>query len=302
MILYPKYLEDNINDKFNREMDEYKKYVKLFYGENSKCPVDLKTLLEKKENEKEINLWCKMKSGKNWNVNIKKPLVLNLNIKLQEITDKYNNECIFFKNSLKKNLTSSVYLPENDKELEKKLGDLKNIEKELELLRDVFEKERVMIEQIIKERQEILKKLLEIKIKKNNIYEKCVKISGEIKNKIMEIVNNEKEITAGRLEQIAKNVELKPVEVKNWIDYLNYVKEYLEENGKLDKLNNDMIKLKEKFDKINSFYVIEPPVVEISDKLRSEEVVDEKKERKLEIKPKSNKIKIKIRRKKSNKN
>ena len=45
MILYLKYLEDNINGIFNNMMDEYRKYVKMFYSENSKCPEDLKTVL-----------------------------------------------------------------------------------------------------------------------------------------------------------------------------------------------------------------------------------------------------------------
>ena len=60
MILYSKYLEDNIADIFNREMDEYRKYVKLFYEENSKCPGDLKTVLEKEEDVDGYRLWCKI--------------------------------------------------------------------------------------------------------------------------------------------------------------------------------------------------------------------------------------------------
>ena len=35
--MYLKYLEDNLNHKFTKEMDEYKTYVKMFYNEKAKC-------------------------------------------------------------------------------------------------------------------------------------------------------------------------------------------------------------------------------------------------------------------------
>ena len=33
MLMYLKYLEDNLNHKFTKEMDEYKNYVKMFYND-----------------------------------------------------------------------------------------------------------------------------------------------------------------------------------------------------------------------------------------------------------------------------
>ena len=48
MFTYLKYLEDNLNNKYLKEFEEYRKYLKIYYSENSKCPVDSKTLLLKK--------------------------------------------------------------------------------------------------------------------------------------------------------------------------------------------------------------------------------------------------------------
>jgi len=265
MIIYSKYLEDNIDGVFNREMDEYKKYVKMFYDENSRCPGDSKTILEKEENREQIRLWCKMRNGKVWNALISKPLVLNLNIRLNELSNNYNNKCILFKDTLIRNLSSSVYNPDKDKDIEKKLIELKEEEKELESLREVFDKEREKIDDILEKRKLILKNLLEIKIKKNNIFEKCTKINAEIKRKLMEITNNEKDITVTRIEQIAKNVSLKADEVRSWIEYFRYIISYLQENASLDDLNKQMMILKNKYDRINSFFIIKPPVIEITE-------------------------------------
>lgn len=265
MIIYSKYLEDNIEGIYNRDMDEYRKYVKLFYSENSRCPADQKTVLEKEENSEQIRLWCKMRNGKMWNALISKPLIMNLNLKLDELSKNYNNKCLLFKNQLRTNLNSIIYNPEKDKEIEKKLIDLKNEENQLESLKDVFKKERDIIDDIIKKRENILKNLLEIRIKKNNSFKKCILITGEVKRKIMEITKNEKEITTTRLEQIAKNISMKPEEVKNWIEYFRLIIDYLKENAILDELNKKMFDLKYKFEKINSFYIINPPVIEISE-------------------------------------
>lgn len=266
MISYLKYLDDNLAEVFNKEMEEYRKYVKLYYTENSKCPADMKSILEKEETKNELKLWCNTKTGKNWNVLIKKPNVINLNIRLLELTNIYNNEAILFKNLLKNTMNSSVYIPEKDKDIEKKLIHLKVIEGELESVREIFDRQNKMIEEIINNRQEVLKKLFEIKIKKNNIFTECPRLDNNQKKKLIEISKNEKNISVSRLDEISKNVELKPNEVKNWVEYFRLVSEYIVENEKLNNLNKEMISKKDKFEKINSFFIIDPPIIELSEK------------------------------------
>ena len=52
--MYLQYLEDNLNHKFTKDMDEYKNYIKMFYNDRAKCPKDLKTSLERKQDDKKI--------------------------------------------------------------------------------------------------------------------------------------------------------------------------------------------------------------------------------------------------------
>ena len=63
MITYLKYLEDNLNNKYLKEFEEYRKYLKIYYSENSKCPFDSKTLLLKKETATENEIWFKYKTS-----------------------------------------------------------------------------------------------------------------------------------------------------------------------------------------------------------------------------------------------
>jgi len=270
MNLYSKYLEDNLSEKFKKSMDDYQKYLKMFFTENSRCPIDSKTILEKDETTTQIKLWCKSKSSKEWRVTITKPKIINLNHKLNELTLIYKNEGILFKDKLKQNMSSSIYNPEKDKEIEEKLKILKKYENELESVKEVFEQEKNMENEIRRKRQEVLVKLLEIKIQKNNIYKKCPMISNEVKKKLMEISKNEKNLTAVRLSQIAKNVNLNSEDVKNWIQYFSYIMQYLNENENLNNLNNEMMKLVDKFERINSYYILEPPVFDLSSKAKGE--------------------------------
>ena len=94
------------------------------------------------------------------------------------------------------------------------------------------------------------------------------KLDVDKKRKLIEISKNEKNITAGRLEQISKNVELNADEIKNWIEYFRLVSEYVVENEKLNDINKEMTSLKDKFEKINSFFIIEPPIIELSEEAR----------------------------------
>jgi len=275
MTLYSKYLEDNLNDKFKKSMEEYRKYLKMFYTENSKCPIDSKALLDKEETKDQIKLWCKGKGGRDWSATIKKPVVVNLNNVYGELNEKYINNGIIFKNDLKENMLSPMYVPEKDKEIEKKLKNLKEQESELESVKEIFKKEQIMIDDILKKRQLLLVKLLEIKINKENIYRDCPVISAEVKRKLMEIAKNEKTLSEQRLKDIGKNTNLKPEEVKNWIKYFAFIMEYLHENNNLNILNNEMIDLRDKFDKINTNFILEPPDFDISSEPKTKKSEDE---------------------------
>jgi len=257
--MYLKYLEDNLNHKFTKDMDEYKNYVKMFYNDRAKCPKDLKTSLEKKQDDKKIELWCK-----NWRVTIIKPIVINLSILLDNICNEYNKKSDLFKYKLRKNMESDTYKPEDDNEVKEMLIDLKKIEENMNDIKSVFEKEKLIMEDIIQKRKEILKNLAELKIKKDHQFDECIDISKDIFVKLKEIAKNEKKITEQRFTQIAKSISLSLKDTKNWIQYFQYIIDYLNENERLHELNIKMKEINLQFEKINVHFVIEPPKINLS--------------------------------------
>ena len=275
MITYLKYLEDNLNNKYLKEFEEYRKYLKIFYSENSKCPVDSKTLLLKKETATEYEMWCKSKTSKDWKIIIKKPKVYNLNIKLNELNIIYKNQLLLFKQKLRQNLESPIYIPEKDKEMESELNELKKYEGEIESIKELFEKQEENKKVLYLKRQEQLKKLLEIKIKKKNIFQLCEQVDGEVRKQLIEVAKNEKKIDQERIKQIAKTTQITQSNVKNWIDYYKLNMEYVAGMIELGALNNEIFQITEKYEHINSNYVIEPPIISSDKKVRLEEDEDE---------------------------
>ena len=284
MFTYLKYLEDNLNNKYLKEFEEYRKYLKIYYSENSKCPVDSKTLLLKKETATEYEMWCKSKTSKDWKIIIKKPKVYNLNIKLNELNTTYKNKLLLFKQKLRENLESPVYIPEKDKEMESELKALKKYENEIESIKELFEKQEENKKDLYLKRQDQLKKLLEIKIKKKDVFRLCEQVDGDTRKQLIEIAKNEKKVDQERIKQIAKTTQITQSNVKNWIDYYKLNIEYVAEIIELNQLNDEIFKLTEKYDNINSNYVIEPPIITSDkkvkieeDKEKSEESTDSKK-------------------------
>jgi hypothetical protein len=278
MITYLKYLEDNLNNKYLKEFDEYRKYLKIFYSENSKCPVDSKTLLLKKETATEYEMWCKSKTSKDWKIIIKKPKIYNLNIKLNELNTIYKNRLLLFKQKLRQNLESPVYIPEKDKEMESELKELKKYETEIESIKELFEKQEENKKDLYVKRQEQLKNLLEVKIKKKDVFKLCEQVDGEVRKQLIEVAKNEKKIDQERIKQIAKTTQIIQSNVKNWIDYYKLNMEYVDGMIKLGTLNSEIFQLTEKYEHINSNYIIEPPEISSDKKVKFEEVIEKEDE------------------------
>jgi hypothetical protein len=257
--MYSKYLEDNLNHKFTKDMDEYKNYVKMFYNDKAKCPKDLKTTLDRNQDDKKIELWCK-----NWKVIIIKPVVVNLNILFENITEEYSKKSELFMCKLRKNMDSPTYKPEDDNEVKQKLVELKKLENDLNDIKAIFEKEKSIIDDLIQKRKEILKNLAEIKIKKDHQYKECIDISNDIFIKLKEISKNENKITEQRFSQIAKSVSLSLKDTKGWIQYFQYIIDYVKENSLLNELNTRIKDINLQFENINIHFIIEPPKINLN--------------------------------------
>jgi len=257
--MYLQYLEDNLNHKFTKDMDEYKNYIKMFYNDRAKCPKDLKTSLERKQDDKKIELWCK-----NWRVSITKPVVVNLSLLLEDISNEYNKKSDSFKYKLRQNMKSSTYKPEDDNEIKVILIELKKIEDNMNNIKAIFDKEKSIIDDIIQKKKEVLKNLAEIKIKKDHQYKECIDISKEFFIKLKEIAKNEEKITEQRFTQIAKSVSLSLKDTKIWIQYFKYIIDYLKENAKLHDLNLIINKINLQFENINVHFILEPPKINLT--------------------------------------
>jgi hypothetical protein len=221
-------------------------------------------------------MWCKSKTSKDWKIIIKKPKVYNLNIKLNELNIIYKNKLLLFKQKLRQNLESPVYIPEKDKEMESELKELKKYENEIESIKELFEKQEENKKDIYLKRQEQLKKLLEIKIKKKDIFRLCDQVDGDVRKQLIEIAKNEKKIDQERIKQIAKTTQILQSNVKNWIDYYKLNMEYVAGMIELGALNNEIFQLNEKYENINSNYVIEPPEISSDKKVKMEEIKEVK--------------------------
>ena len=257
--MYLQYLEDNLNHKFTKDMDEYKNYIKMFYNDRAKCPKDLKTSLERKQDDKKIELWCK-----NWRVSITKPVVINLSLLLDKYSDEYKKKSDLFKYKLRQNMDSSTYKPEDDNEVKGMLIELKKLEDNMNDIKSIFEKEKSITDDIIQKRKEVLKNLAEIKIKKDHQYKDCIDISKEFFIKLKEIAKNEEKITEQRFTQIAKSVSLSLKDTKIWIQYFKYIIDYLKENAKLHELNSIINKINLQFENINVHFILEPPKINLT--------------------------------------
>ena len=257
--MYLKYLEDNLNHKFTKEMDEYKNYVKMFYNDRAKCPKDLKTTLERKQDDRLIELWCK-----NWKVSITKPVVVNLILLQEKITDSYKKNSDLFMYKLRQNMESATYNPENDDEIKKMLVNLKKLEDNITDIKAIFDKEKLILDDIIQKRSEIMKNLAEIKIKKENKFQECIDVSKDVFVKLKEIAKNENQITEQRFTQIAKNTSLSLKDTKNWIEYFKFIIDYVKENASLYELSNRMKEININFENINAHFIIEPPKINLN--------------------------------------
>jgi len=260
MYNYLEKYDDNFNNLFEKDLIEYEKYVKMFYNDNSKCPLDNKSDLDKKEENGKFILKCSAK-GKEWKMEIEKPIIFNLFYRREELREKFNDKSLFFKNKLKEIVKDPLLKPDENKDIEKLLKELKDIEKEKDNLNGIFQKQQDFIDDIDKQKQDLIKKSLEHKIKREMLYEKLVKINGEIKMKLKEIYLNENIPDQKRLSEISKNVNLTLEETKNWILWFESVFNYIKTGNELEKLNDDLMVHQKTYERMNHKFVLEAPKI-----------------------------------------
>ena len=280
MIDYEKCYQDNLLDKYKEDFDKYYNYIKLFYADNSVCPIDIKTTLNKKKEKNVIFMSCNTKKNQKWEAKITLPIVVNLYKIVDENNKYYNNDIKYLKDRLKKMMVSPLYKPEDDDHAIELLDKSQANQKLLDSINNVFKKQKEDLELIINDKKNKIKNLAELSLRRKTIFKGLKKINRELKEKLKEISLNEVKITHSRLNEISKNTGLSINEVNNWIDWLKCMYEYTKISVDLQELNNNYIIKSELFRKINENFVIVPPHIDI-------------KSDKVEIKGKKSKIELK---------
>lgn len=290
MLNYESYYNDNLNGKFNNEIEDYNKYIKLYYIDNSKCPVDLKKKLEKERSGDIIKMHCDLKKNKSWNITIQMPKIINLYDEHLKISKIFNNDSAELKTYIREKMELPIYNSNNDKELKNKINYIKDIEKSLNSINNIFNVQKEELNKLYKNKQKLLIELTELNKNRKIIYKNIVSIDNNKKHNILEIFKNEKNPNEKRLIDISKNLNLEVNIIKDWIFWFNNIHDYLIKNKELKELNDHIILIQNKYKKINDSYIIRKPEINILEKHN-----DIKKNIN-----KNKKIKIKISKKKNN--
>ena len=284
MINYELLYDDNLNEKFNNIIEQYNQYIKLYYIDKSKCPVDIKTILEKERNGNNIKMHCNLKGGKVWILNMTMPKIVDLHNEKIILSNDYNKKAIELKIYIKDTIESRIYNSKDDNVLKSKINEIKIVEVSLQSINNIFELQKKNINDMLFKQQEIIKEITEIYKNRKNIYKNINHINKNIKNNLFEIFKNEKNPNEKRLNEISKNLNISINTIKDWLLWFLYINNYLDKNKELEEINDNISIINKKYERINKNYIIKKPEINI---------VSENKKNK-----ENKKIKIKIRKNK----
>lgn len=249
------------------EQKKYDLYLRMYFNEKEKCPLDTKQELIRKKDGEKICLSCEKK---NWNVILTLPKTIQFEIDLEnkrKIRDnilynlRWNISDIGFEGIVSNNL---------DKDINKYSSEFKKINDEILDMEKIIILQNKEIEPYLIENMELIKKLSNLKINKQKIYKKIDlnKITPNIKNDLMNIFLNENNINQTRIVQIANQIKLDVDIVKYYIEWCNLSKEYVELNSNLIKNKIKINELNLLFKRINeNFYIRFPEIEEKGDKI-----------------------------------
>jgi hypothetical protein len=244
------------------EQKKYDLYLRMFYNEKEKCPLDTKLELIRKKDGDKICLSCEKK---NWNVNLKLPKTINFENDLENKKNIRNNILYILRSNIANISFEGIVSNNLDKDISKQTDEYKKINEEILDMEKVIMLQNKEIEPYLIENMDLIKKISNLKINKQKIYKKIDlnKITPILKNDLMTIFLNETNINQSRIIQIANQKKIEVDIVKYFFEWCNLSKEYVE-------LNNNIIKNKIKINELNilfkmindNFYVRFPEIEE----------------------------------------
>jgi hypothetical protein len=249
------------------EQKKYDLYLRMFYNEKEKCPLDTKEELIRKIEGNKISLSCEKK---NWNVILKLPETINFEIDLENKKNIRNNILYNLRSNISNIGFEGIVSNNLDKDINKYTEEYKKINEEILDMEKVIILQGKEIEPYLIENMELIKKLSNLKINKQKIYKKIDlnKITPVIKNDLMTIFMNENNINQTRIVQIANQKKIEVDVVKYFFEWCNLSKEYIELNSNLIKNKIKINELNILFKLINdNFYIRLPEIEEKGEKI-----------------------------------
>jgi len=258
-LLFKKNLDyyNNIEEKKKFDL-----YLRMFYNEKEKCPLDTKDNLIRKREGNKISLSCEKK---NWNVILKLPETINFEINLENKKKIRNNILYNLRYNISEISFEGIASNNLDKDINKYSNEYKKINEEILDMENIILLQNKEIEPYLIENMDLIKKLSNLKINKQKVYKKIDlnKMNSNLKNDLMTIFMNENNINQTRIIQIANQKKIEVDLVKYYIEWCNLSREYVELNNKLIMNKIKINELNLLFKMINdNFYIIFPEIEE----------------------------------------
>jgi hypothetical protein len=251
---------------------KYDLYLRMFYNEKDMCPIDNKLELIRKKEGNKIDLSCEKK---NWGVSITLPKAIHFDNELENKKKTRDNILYKLRFQVSDIGFEGILSNDMDKEINKLTAEFNKVNKEIEDMEKIYILQKKEIETYMIQNMEYINKLSLLKIKRMKIYKM---INSDVMNEIvkddlMAIYLNEGDLNPTRISQIASQKKLNLDNVKNYFEWCNITKEYVDLNIKLVKNKEKIAEINKLFNIMNNnFYLELPMMVEKGDEMKVKKI------------------------------
>ena len=247
------------NNEFiqNNKEEEYKNALMEYYSTDNSCPSIESNEVKKEQKDGELIITCKKNK---YYMKIKLAKHINL---YQELNKKEKNKNIIL------GKISNILMEDDVSKLKDHFIKLKeeyvNNKNEIKLIEEVLEKQNNKLD----EHKNILIALINessiVYYKRKNYYKQIqnYKLDKTQKSSIMNFLKqHSNNINSKTLQHLNKYIKIDEDDLKNWIEWMRKCVKYLMIKYKIRKERSKLKKLEEHFEKINTHFIIDLPVIQ----------------------------------------